>query len=276
MSEAGSVAAAEEPGAGVRVVEDGPVLRLTLDRPHLGNAVGGATTAALLNALDLAMSSSTIRVVALTSLGKDFCSGVDLKEANASPGERPRIGHLSRRMATGPHRLVRAFAELQLPVVVGVRGFAAGLGCTLALSGDYVVASDTAVFWTPFVKRGFSPDSGSTYLLPRLIGPTRAKEMLVLGRPVDAAKAMSWGMVNEVVADEDLDTCFEAAVAELAGAATVSVGLAKNLIHRNLELDLDHALANEALMEEVSVRSEDFKTGIKAFLTRTTPEFTGR
>jgi 2-(1,2-epoxy-1,2-dihydrophenyl)acetyl-CoA isomerase len=266
----------EPSGAGVQVVEDGPVLRLTLDRPSLGNAIGSGTTAAMLQALDLAMSSSTIRVVALTSLGKDFCSGMDLKEANAPSDERPRMGHLSRRITAGPHRLVRALAELQLPVVVGVRGYAAGIGCSLALSGDYVVASETATFWTPFVKRGFSPDSGSTYLLPRLIGPTRAKEMLMLGRPVEATKALSWGMVNEVVDDAKLEDVFEAAVAEFAGAATVAVGLAKNLVHRNLEVDLNQALANEALMEEVSVRSSDFKAGIKAFASRTTPDFTGR
>lgn len=262
--------------SGVRVVEDGAVLRLTLDRPRAGNAIGTATTAAILQALDVAMSSSTVRVVALTSLGKDFCSGVDLKEANAPSAERPRIGHFTRQMAIGTHRLVRTLAELHIPVVVGVRGWAAGVGCTLALSGDYVVTSETANFWTPFVKRGFSPDSGSTYLLPRLIGPTRAKEMLMLGRPVDATKAMSWGMVNEVVDDAKLEDAFEAAVAEFASAATVAVGLAKNLVHRNLELDLDHALANEALMEEISLRSNDFKAGIKAFATRSTPEFTGR
>jgi 2-(1,2-epoxy-1,2-dihydrophenyl)acetyl-CoA isomerase len=269
-----------EPGheaeTGVQVVEDGPVLRLTLDRPRLGNAIGAATTTAILQALDLAMSSSTVRVVALTSLGKDFCAGMDLKEANAPSAERPRAGHLSRRITLGPHRLIRTLAELQLPVVVGLRGYAAGIGCTLALSGDYIVASETATFWTPFVQRGFSPDSGSTYLLPRLIGPTRAKEMLMLGRQVEATKALSWGMVNEVVDDAKLEDAFEAAVAELAAAATVSVGLAKSLVHRNLEVDLDKALANEALMEEVSVRSDDFKAGIKAFVSRTVPDFTGR
>ena len=266
----------EVQGSGVSVVQDGPVLRLTLDRPQLGNAVGAAATAAVLDALDLAMGSSTIRVVALTALGKDFCSGVDLKEANVPSAERPRAGHLSRNIATGPHRLVRALAELQLPVVAGVRGWAAGFGCSLALGSDYVVASDTATFWAPFVKRGFSPDSGLTYLLPRLVGPMRAKEMLMLGRPVDAAKALSWGMVSEVVDDEKLEAAFEEAVSQFASAATVSVGLAKSLVHRNLGVGLDQALANEALTEEVSVRSADFKAGITAFATRSTPEFTGR
>ncbi|MFN2536664.1 MAG: enoyl-CoA hydratase/isomerase family protein [Mycobacteriales bacterium] len=266
----------ENPDAGVAVVEDGAVLRLTLDRPKAGNSIGRATTQALLEALDLAMDSSRVRVIALSATGKDFCSGVDLKEANAPTAEKPRVGHISRRIATSTNRLVQAFAEVQIPVVVGVRGWAAGVGNTLALSGDYIVASETARFWTPFVTRGFSPDSGSTYLLPRLIGPTRAKEMLMLGRPVDAPKALGWGMVNEVVADDTLEDAFERAVAEFASAATVAVGCAKNLVHRNLEVDLGHALANEAAMEEVSLRSEDFKLGITAFATRQPVEFTGR
>jgi 2-(1,2-epoxy-1,2-dihydrophenyl)acetyl-CoA isomerase len=161
-------------------------------------------------------------------------------------------------------------------VVTAVRGWAAGLGNTLAIAGDYVIASETARFWTPFVKRGFTPDSGSTYLLPRLIGPVRAKQMLMLGRPVDGATAAEWGLVAEVVPDAELDERFESMVAEFAAAATVAVGLAKHLVHRNLELDLDHALANEGLMEEISLRSDDFKEGIKAFAERRDAGFTGR
>jgi len=188
----------------------------------------------LLSAFDAASRSDELRVIVLTAHGSNFCTGVDLAEANAPsgrPAARPRAGHMQRRIGLGAHRLVRTFAELQLPVVVGVRGWAVGLGNTLALLSDYIVASGTARFWTPFVGRGFTPDSGSTYLLPRLIGLPRAKEMLLLARPVDAVRAERWGMVTELVPDDQLEERVEHAVQELGRAATASVGLAKTLVH---------------------------------------------
>jgi 2-(1,2-epoxy-1,2-dihydrophenyl)acetyl-CoA isomerase len=218
-------------------------------------------------------------VIALTAEGRNFCTGIDLMEANApgaGPAARPRAGHIQRRINLGAHRLVRAFADLQLPVVVGVRGWAAGLGNTLALLSDYIVASETAKFWTPYVSRGFTPDSGSSYLLPRLIGLPRAKEMLLLGRPVDAARAERWGMVTELVPDGELEERVERAVQEFGRAATASVGLAKALVHRNLDADLSQALAQEGLMEEVSLRSADFKEGIASLRQKRDADYTGR
>jgi 2-(1,2-epoxy-1,2-dihydrophenyl)acetyl-CoA isomerase len=263
---------------GLDVVEDGPVLRLTLTRAKAGNAINHAVMAGLLAALDRASRSDEVRVVALTAQGRNFCTGIDLAEANdpaAQPSTRPRAGYIQRRINLGAHHLVQAFAELQLPVVVGVRGWTAGLGNTLALLSDYIVASETAKFWTPFVGRGFTPDSASSYLLPRLIGLPRAKEMLLLGRPVDAAKAERWGMVNELVADEDLEERVEVAVGEFARAATASVGLAKVLVHRNLDAGLSQALVAEAMMEEVSLRSADFKEGIASLRQKRDPDYTG-
>jgi 2-(1,2-epoxy-1,2-dihydrophenyl)acetyl-CoA isomerase len=264
---------------GLEVAKDGAVLRVTLTRPQAGNAINNAVMAGLLDALDSASRSDEVRVIALTARGKNFCTGIDLMEANApsaEPAARPRAGHIQRRIGLGAHHLVRAFADLQLPVVVGVRGWAAGLGNTMALLSDYIVASETAKFWTPFVGRGFTPDSGSTYLLPRLIGLPRAKEMLLLGRPVDAAKAERWGMVTELVPDGELEDRVEQAVQEFARAATASVALAKALVHRNLDADLSQALAQEGLMEEVSLRSADFKEGIASLRQKRDADYTGR
>lgn len=261
------------------VVEDGPVLRLELARAKAGNAINHAVMDGLLAALDRAARSDEVRVVALTAQGRNFCTGIDLAEVNDAGGKpvtRPRVGHLQRNINLGAHHLVRVFAELQLPVVVGVRGWVAGLGSSLALLSDYVVASETAKFWTPFVGRGFTPDSGSSYLLPRLIGLPRAKEMLLLGRPVEAAKAERWGLVNEVVADDDLEKRVEDTVQEFARAATVSVGLAKALLHRNLDANLSQALVQEGLVEEVSLRSADFKEGIASLRQKRAPDYTGR
>lgn len=264
---------------GLDVVDDGAVLRLTLTRANAGNAINNAVMSGLLAALDDASRSDEIRVIALMAQGRNFCTGIDLAEANDPSTQRavrPRVGHIQRRIDLGAHRLVRAFADLQLPVVVGVRGWAAGLGNTLALLSDYIVASETAKFWTPFVDRGFTPDSGSSYLLPRLIGLPRAKEMLLLGRPVDAARAERWGMVTELVPDGELEDRVERAVQEFARAATVSVGLAKVLLHRNLDADLSQALVQEELMEEISLRSADFKEGIASLREKRDPDYTGR
>jgi 2-(1,2-epoxy-1,2-dihydrophenyl)acetyl-CoA isomerase len=272
-----------EDATGLRVHRDGPVLRLTIARERAANALAANTITALREAIEDAGRSNEFRVVALTAVGKNFCTGVDLVEANTEKKtdgqERPvraRIGHLQRGINLGAHELVRAFTELQLPVVVGVRGWAAGLGNTLALLSDYIVAADTAKFWTPFVSRGFTPDSGSTWLLPRLIGLPRAKQMVLLGKPVDAERAERWGMITELVSDDALDNRVEEVVAEFAAAATVSVGLAKTMLHRHLDANLTQALAEEALTEEISLRSADFKEGIASLRERRPPRFEGR
>ena len=272
-----------EDATGLRVHRDGPVLRLTIARGKAANALAASTITALRDAIGEAGRSNEFRVVALTAVGKNFCTGVDLVEANSekrTDGQeqpvRPRIGHLQRGINLGAHELVRAFSELQLPVVVGVRGWAAGLGNTLALLSDYIVAADTAKFWTPFVGRGFTPDSGSTWLLPRLIGLPRAKQMVLLGKPVDAERAERWGMITELVSDDELDNRVEEVVAEFAAAATVSVGLAKTMLHRHLDANLAQALTQEALTEEISLRSADFKEGIASLRERRPPRFEGR
>ena len=278
----GDTAVETAAATGLRVVRDGAVLRLTLAREKAGNTLAGTTVVALRQALAEAAASEEIRVVALTSVGKNFCTGMDLIESNAprkpdAPQPvRPRVGNHQRRINLGAHELVRALTELQLPVVVGVRGWAAGIGNSLALLSDYIVASETAKFWTPFVGRGFTPDSGSTWLLPRLIGLPRAKQMVMLGKPVDAERAERWGMVTEVVSDDVLDMRVEEVVQEFAAAATVSVGLAKVMLHRHLDADLGQALTEEALMEEVSLRTADFKEGIASLRERRPARFEGR
>ena len=169
-------------GTDLGVTQDGAILRLTLNRPGAGNALTGSMTTELVRILEETADSDEVRVVVLTAEGKDFCTGVDLREANAPrSGEKPRAGHFQRRIASGANRLMRALFELQLPVVAGVRGLAAGIGNTLALSADYVVASRTACFWAPYVTKGFTPDSGSscTGRFPSSVGaPVRSRSAL--------------------------------------------------------------------------------------------------
>lgn len=267
----------QEAFGGVEVTWDGPVLRLQLSRPDVRNALSTNGVRALTSALHDAARRDDLRVVALTAAGEHFCAGIDLTEANTpASGPRPRAGHLQRGINLGPHGLIGALHEFELPIVVGVRGWAAGLGSSLALLSDYIIASDTARFWAPFVGRGFTPDSGSTWLLPRLIGLPRAKAMILLSRVVPADKAEQWGMVSEVVADHLLEQRTEEVVHEFAAAATASVGLAKLMLHRHMDVDMGHALTEEALMEEVSVRSPDFREGIAALREHRVPRYEGR
>src|SRR5215207_7765135 len=136
--------------SGLEIAWDGPVLRLHLNKPAAGNALSQSTIQAFLDTFDEATRSNEVRVVALTAEGRNFCTGIDLVEANKGHTARPRTGHLQRRTTMGANGLVRALFDLPIPVVVGVRGWAAGIGNTLALSADYIVASETAKFWAPF------------------------------------------------------------------------------------------------------------------------------
>ncbi len=172
--------------------------------------------------------------------------------------------------------MIRTLFEAEIPIVTGVQGYAAGIGNALALAGDHVVAARSAQFWVPFVARGFTPDSGTTFLLPRLIGVARAKEMILRGKRVDGATAAEWGLVSQVVDDDALDDAVEEVVAEFARAATVAVGLAKQLVYRNLTADLEEALEREGMAEELAVRSDDFKEGMRAFVQRRDPDYSGR
>jgi 2-(1,2-epoxy-1,2-dihydrophenyl)acetyl-CoA isomerase len=235
------------------------------------------------DAVEAAGRDDNVRVIVLRATGTDFCTGIDLVQSNSGDSARsvgardkPRAGHLQRGFIYGPHRMIRALDAVQVPVVAGVSGWAAGIGNMLALSADVVVATPSAKFWVPFVTKGFTPDSGNTYLLPRLVGLARAKEMVLRGKPVSGERAAQWGLISECVPEVDLDAAVEGVVDEFASAATVSVGLAKTLLHRNLECDLASALQNEGVYEELAVRSDDFKEGMRSFAEKRSPKYTGR
>jgi 2-(1,2-epoxy-1,2-dihydrophenyl)acetyl-CoA isomerase len=266
----------------VDVRDDGPVRRITLDRAEKRNAMTIAMFDAVADAVDGAVADDAVRVIALRGAGDHFCSGAEIggnpraRDGDATPPARPRTGHLQRSLRASPHRMIRTLHDAELPVVTGVQGYAAGIGMALALAGDHVVAARSATFWVPFVARGFTPDSGTTYLLPRLIGVARAKEMILRGRRVDGETAAEWGLVSEVVDGADLDDAVEAVVREFAAGPTVALGLAKRLVHENATSDLAEALEREGITEELAIRSDDFKEGMRAFAQRRDPDYTGR
>jgi len=268
--------AADAATEGLRIEHDGPVLRLTIDRPKVRNALTDPGLGLLADAVVAATSDDTTRVIVLAGSGSSFCAGIDLPSVNPSSDQRPRTGHVQRGLAARAHRLIRGLWESQLPVIASVRGHAAGVGCNLALAADLVVASRTARFAEPFVQRGLTPDSGGSFMLPRLVGVARAKEMLLLGEPVDAEQAYAWGLVTRLVDDDALEAETAALVERLAQAPTVAIGLTKSLVHGSLESSLTQALEREAVVEELAIRSRDFKEGLAAFVEKRDPRFDGR
>jgi 2-(1,2-epoxy-1,2-dihydrophenyl)acetyl-CoA isomerase len=251
------------------------VLTLTINRPDRGNALDGPTVDALIAVLEgLAAEPGEARAVLLRSEGRHFCTGADI--GGAGGGKRGAIGHMVRALGRGPHRMIELLWDCRLPVVAELTGRSSGLGLHVALTADVTVAAESATFAEPFADRGFSVDSGGSWLLPRMVGLTRAKRMLYTAEVVDAPTALEWGLVSEVVPDALVVTRAHGAAATLARQATFALGVTKGLLHRHLQDDLGAALRTESEAVELTIRSDDFKEGIRAFGEKRPPEFTGR
>ena len=268
------MSAPSDPGVLIDVADG--VLRIRLDRPERKNALSIEGIALVVDALEAAATDEGLRAVSIGTTGPDFCAGADWVASNTKDGPRPRTGSIQRRTPVQAHRLIQLLMEVQLPVVCAVRGWAAGLGCQIALAADFTVAADDSRFWEPFLDRGFSPDSGATWLLPRLVGVARAKELLLLGRKLSGAEAAEWGMIHRAVPAAELDATADALVERLATGPTVAIGITKRSIHRALEGSLAEALETEANGLELTSRSPDFKEGLAAFRESRQPRFEGR
>ncbi|OCB37042.1 enoyl-CoA hydratase [Mycobacterium malmoense] len=270
MSHEADAAGAE---GSVTVRRDGAVLRMTLDRPSRRNSLSQAMIGTLVEALTKAAADDSLRAVHVRG-GEDFCAGVDWVARN--DGQRPRSGDLVRRIPHAAHRVIELVATIQVPVLCSVRGWAAGFGCNLALAADFTVAATDAVFWEPFVDRGFSPDSGATWLLPRLVGLARARRMLLLGEKVAANDAADWGLIHRAVSPAELDDAAEQLLERLASGPTAALGLAKQALTFGQHATLSQSMTQELFNLELSCRTADFKEGLEAFRQRREPKFQGR
>lgn len=253
----------------------GSVLVLTLDRAVKANTLTRAAMSWIADAVGDAVNDDAVRAVLIRAEGRNFSAGADLVSANAVD-EKPRVGYMMRQLDAAAHRMIETVWDCTLPTVAAVQGRAAGVGLHLALACDFLVAGDSASFVAPFTNIGFGADSGGTWLLPRLIGLTRAKHMLMRGLTVSAEQALDWGLVADVYPEAKLDFAARALADELAARATFSVEMTKRMINQNVHTDLHTALANESAHVQLSLYGDDFKEGLKAFMGRRDPDFTGR
>jgi 2-(1,2-epoxy-1,2-dihydrophenyl)acetyl-CoA isomerase len=263
---------------GLQVGQDGGVLTLTLDRPDRRNALDDSMVASMIATFEGAGQDESVRVILIRGTEDHFCGGFDIVSRNApkTDGPRPRVGSIQRRLPAQAHRLVPLVCSVQVPVVCQVQGWAAGIGLHLVLAADFAVVADDARLWEPFAQRGFTPDSGGTWLLPRRVGEVRAREMLLLGRAVSGAEAAEWGMVHRSVPASELESAASEIVTQLAAGPTVALGLTKWLLHAGAARDLSGHLSDEAYALELASRSEDFREGVAAFMEKRPPGFAGR
>ncbi len=257
--------------------DDRGVLHLRLHRPHKRNALTDEIVAALIAEVTAAGQDEAVRAILLDGAGEHFCSGFDIVARNSDTGDhRPRVGSIQRRLPEQANRLIDVLVTTQVPIVVAARGWVAGIGLHLLLAADVALVSRGATLWEPFAARGFTPDSGGTWLLPRRVGEIRARRMLLLGERIDGGEAHAWGMVHAVVDDAELDAEADRVVAQLAAGPTVTLGLTKALLHHSSARDLRAQMHDEALALELSSRSEDFREGLRAFAEKRPARFTGR
>jgi 2-(1,2-epoxy-1,2-dihydrophenyl)acetyl-CoA isomerase len=256
---------------------------LTLNRPQAGNAITGEQRERIITLLGEASGDQCVRAVVLTGAGeRHFCTGADLSRPEVpavtpSPDGAPEraAGSVARAIAGGAQRLIAAVLDCEKPVVAAVNGTAAGIGCHLAYACDLVLAADSAKFIEIFAQRGLVVDGGGAYLLPRLIGPQRAKELIFFGDDLSATEAHHMGLVNRVVPAAELCATAVDWAARLAAGPTIALGLGKRLINRSLDGDRSTSLAEEALAAEINMTSADGQEGVRAFVERRKPVFRG-
>jgi 2-(1,2-epoxy-1,2-dihydrophenyl)acetyl-CoA isomerase len=265
----------------IKVSREGTIAVITLADPATMNAAGVDTASELLHAFKVAVSGEDkARAILLTGEGRGFCSGANLSGGGgAAGGGGSRDGDgkndAGAALETVYNPLVTYIREMSVPLVTAVNGAAAGVGCSLALLGDLIVAAESAYFLQAFRRIGLVPDGGSTYLLPRMIGKARAMEMALLGDRVPAAQALNWGLVNRVVPDADL-MAEAMKLAKALADGPASLGLSRQLMWASLDGEWADQLHRERIAQRDAGKTEDFAEGVGAFLGKRPAVFKGR
>ena len=246
------------------------VCTITLNRPEVYNALSPALIQEITQAFEQAKNDESIRVVVLTGAGENaFSSGADLKkglDGSTSLGESLRKNY---------NPMILAIRNLPKPVICRLNGIAAGAGCSLALACDMIIASETAKMSQIFISIGLIVDAGSSFFLPKLVGSQKAFELCSTGRVVDAQECLSLGLVNSVVAKEDLDATVAKMATQYANAPTLAIGLLKKVLNQSYTSSLEEMLELEAIHQDLAGETHDFGEGVMAFLQKRKPEFKG-
>jgi 2-(1,2-epoxy-1,2-dihydrophenyl)acetyl-CoA isomerase len=253
----------------LQVERSGGVVTVTFDRPERKNAIDGTMWDELLTVAREIGASTEDRCVVFTGAGGAFCSGADL-----SPGDGPPQHQLA--AMRGINRVIQAVHDLPQPTIAKVTGVAAGVGCSLALGCDLIVASEEARFSMIFAKRGLSLDGGASWLLPRLVGMHRAKELALFADVISAQEAHDMGLVNRLLPADQVDKLVDEWSARLASGPPITYALTKKLLNRSLEQSFEQALEAEGAAQTVNFGTKDTAEAIGAFLQKRDPTFQGR
>jgi 2-(1,2-epoxy-1,2-dihydrophenyl)acetyl-CoA isomerase len=253
-------------------IADG-IARITINRPAQMNAIDVLTAKELLLAARQCSTDSTVRCVVLTGAGdRAFCAGGDVAGFALDP---ERVDSLIEEMAEHLHEAISVFARMGAPVIARVNGTVAGAGLGLMATADLAVASQTAKFTSAYTKIGLTPDGSTSWFMPRLIGLRRTKELFLLNRVLSATEALAWGIVNRVVAPEELDATVDEIAKQLAHGPTLAFGSVKRLLLSSDETDLEQQMKHESASIVQMSRSRDGLAGVKAFANKTEPGFLG-
>jgi len=258
----------------INVTEESGILTITLNRPEKLNALAGHMRRDLAEALEAAASDRSVHVVIITGAGRAFCAGGDVR-AMAELIEQKDSEEFGRLLGAA-RRVITAIRQMNKAVIASVNGPASGAGCNLAFACDLRIASTSASFSQSFVKVGLHPDWGGTYFLPRLVTPNKACEMFFLGEPIDAEESLRLGIINYLVQPSELETATLELAQRLRAAAPISVAAAKQAVYISQEAELEEMLRYETEVQMRCFESEDGAEGVKAFLEKRDPTFTGQ
>jgi 2-(1,2-epoxy-1,2-dihydrophenyl)acetyl-CoA isomerase len=266
----------------IRTSVDAGIARITIDRVDAGNSLTAEMRDHLADTFDELSATLGVRAIVLTGAGeKHFCTGAGLGGAQKPEPARPdgaperALGDVARLIRRGWQRLVSAILDCEKPVIAAVNGTAAGGGANLVLACDLVVMADTARLIEIFVKRGIIPDAGGCYLLPRIVGPQRTKELMFLGDELTAAQCADWGIANRVVPAGELAATVDELAERLASGPSKAIAMTKWLVNRSHESSRHTAFEEEAYAQELVTATADMAEGIAAFGARRPPHFTG-
>jgi 2-(1,2-epoxy-1,2-dihydrophenyl)acetyl-CoA isomerase len=259
----------------VDLTTDGPAARILLNRPEALNAWNEQFGRDLLDAVVTVSADDSIRAMLITGAGRGFSSGADLKEQRNARAGDSGVPDLSARLKEVYHPIITGLREMPKPAIAAVNGPAVGIGCSLALACDLIVAAESAYFLLAFVNIGLVPDGGSTVFIPARVGYARAAEMAMLGERVAAQQALDWGLINRIVPDDELEPAADALLQLLAHGPTTSYAGSKRLLNRRMYPDLAGQLEAEAEAQREQGQSQDFIEGVLAFIEKRPPNFTG-